>query len=61
MKRILLLTIAICLMVGPAFEVYAQDMGAASGKTLASTMNVYVFPTEGQAADALRRAMAAWK
>ena len=44
MRRLILITF---LIAPPFFNGVVQ----ASGKTLASTLEVYVFPTEGQAAD----------
>lgn len=44
MKHLILFT---CLVMLPLSNAFATD----GGKTLASTLDVYVFPTEGQAAD----------
>jgi len=48
MKRIT--SIAVLLLLAGTLVV-AQSEGTATQKTLAATMDVYVFPTEGQAAD----------
>ena len=48
MKRTVLVLVALCLAV-PAVQ--PQEPGATGQKTLAATMDVYVFPTKGQAAD----------
>jgi len=44
MKHLILIT---CLVAIPLSDVVAQE----SGKSLASTLEIYVFPTDGQAAD----------
>jgi hypothetical protein len=52
MKRTLSLVVALSLLGAIPVPAYAAEVASASGqKTLAATMNIYVFPKEGQAAD----------
>ena len=51
MKQSVVMLVAICVVAIPFAEAQAPPAPPAAQKTLAATMNVYVFPTEGQAAD----------
>ena len=52
MKRVVFLASLAALLIVPVVEAPAQEMAQPTGqKTLAATMNVYVFPTQGQAAE----------
>ena len=51
MKRLLITGFVIALTIGALGVAQGQGVSAPGGKTLASTMNVYVFPTKGQTAE----------
>jgi len=52
MKRTIFLAALALLLAASAADAPAQEMAQPTGqKTLAATMNVYVFPTQGQAAE----------
>jgi hypothetical protein len=52
MKKILLLTLLIAAVTSLAAVAQTEQVSKPTGqKTLAATMNVYVFPTQGQAAE----------
>jgi hypothetical protein len=48
MKRITLFALLIALIVPSVAVTQSTGVSGASGKTLASTMNIYVFPSQGQ-------------
>ena len=51
MKKTLVLTMLLALAVPSLLPAQGTQVSSPTGKTLAATMNVYVFPSKGQAAD----------